>query len=221
MVDGGGGGGVVGTAVYGDDAAAARGKTDSDARLEHVTLAQALAGEGAISPRAKAPSRLVGVSEEQLAAAKRVADLAGGRPIVGVNVEWEHAGDGGVTFRQRAEPAADAVEVFANSFSVVYSTSRSPSRVSWEPRRRGRCSSACGGARRREAPWRILVKDDGGAYQQVGAMQRRPQQEDLEAALYNAAAAKSPVNKSIGVFRGLADKAKASIPNPFGGNDDK
>ena len=71
------------------------------------------------------------------------------------------------------------------------------------------------------SPWRILVKDEGEAYQQVGAMQRRPQQEDLEAALYNAAAAESPVNKSIGAFRGLAEKAKASIPNPFAGTDDK
>ena len=55
-------------------------------------------------------------------------------------------------------------------------------------------------------------------------MQRRPEQEDLESALYNAAAAQSPVNKGIGVFRGLADKAKDSIPNPFaglGGGDKK
>ena len=121
MVDGACGGGVVGTAVYGDDAAAARGKTEGDARLEHVTLAQALAGEGCDLAAGEGAVALVGVAEEQIAAAKRVADLAGGRPIVGVNVEWEHAGDGGVTFRQRAEPAADAVEIFANSFSVVYS----------------------------------------------------------------------------------------------------
>ena len=74
------------------------------------------------------------------------------------------------------------------------------------------------------SPWRILVKDDKGAYQQVGAMQRRPEQEDLESALYNAAAAQSPVNKGIGMFKGIADKAKDSIPNPFaglGGGDKK
>jgi hypothetical protein len=48
-------------------------------------------------------------------------------------------------------------------------------------------------------------------------MRRRPEAEDLESALYNAAAAKSPVNKGIGVFRGLADKVKNSIPNPLDG----
>lgn len=221
MVDGACGGGVVGTAVYGDDAAAARGKTDGDARLEHVTLAQALAGEGCDLAAGEGAVALVGVSEEQLAAAKRVADLAGGRPIVGVNVEWEHAGDGGVTFRQRAEPAADAVEVFANSFSVVYSYLPLSIQGLMGATQEGAVFKCVRGGAPEGSPWRILVKDDGGAYQQVGAMQRRPQQEDLEAALYNAAAAKSPVNKSIGVFRGLADKAKASIPNPFGGNDDK
>ena len=221
MVDGACGGGVVGTAVYGDDAAATRGKTEGDARLEHVTLAQALAGEGCDLAAGEGAVALVGVAEEQIAAAKRVADLAGGRPIVGVNVEWEHAGDGGVTFRQRAEPAADAVEIFANSFSVVYSYLPLSIQGLVGTAQEGAVFKCVRGGAPEGSPWRILVKDEGEAYQQVGAMQRRPQQEDLEAALYNAAAAKSPVNKSIGAFRGLAEKAKASIPNPFAGKDDK
>jgi hypothetical protein len=29
------------------------------------------------------------------------------------------------------------------------------------------------------SPWRILVKDDGGTYRQVGAMARRPEGVDL------------------------------------------
>ena len=138
-----------------------------------------------------------------------------------MNVEWEHAGDGGVTFRQRAEPAADAVEIFANSFSVVYSYLPLSIQGLRGNRAGGAVFKCVRGGAPEGSPWRILVKDEGEAYQQVGAMQRRPQQEDLEAALYNAAAAKSPVNKSIGAFRGLAEKAKASIPNPFAGTDDK
>ena len=44
-------------------------------------------GEGAVA--------LVGVADDQVAAARRVAELAGARPVVGVNVERFHAGDGG------------------------------------------------------------------------------------------------------------------------------
>ena len=59
------------------------------------------------------------------------------------------------------------------------------------------------------SPWRILVKQGGADnYQQVGAMQRRPEQEDLEGALYNAAAANSPVNRGVGFFKGMQEKLK-------------
>jgi hypothetical protein len=42
---------------------------------------------------------------------------------------------------------------------------------------------------------------------------------DLENAMYNAAAAASPLNKSIGIFRGLADKMKDKMPGGGGGKE--
>lgn len=223
MVAGACGGGTVGTAVYGDEAVAtaAAGETSpaSCGIREHVTLDQALSGvEWCDLARGEGAVALVGIGEDQLGAARRVAELSGGRPVVGVNVEWEHAGDGGVTFRNTRPddaPAANPDEVFANSFSVVYSYLPLAIQGLMGATQEGAVFKCVRGGAPEGSPWRILVKDDAGVYQQVGAMQRRPEQADLENAMYNAAAAKSPVNKGIGVFRGLADKAKGSIPNPL------
>ena len=163
-------------------------------------------GEGAVA--------LVGVADDQIAAARRVAELAGARPVVAVNVEWFHAGDGGVTFRgqlQPGDPQPDPTAVFANSFSVVYSYLPLAIQGVTGATTEGAVFKCVRGGAPEGSPWRILVKDDAGTYQQVGAMQRRPEQEDLESALYNAAAAKSKINKGIGLFRGLADKAKNAV----------
>ena len=223
MVVGACGGGMVGTAVYGDDAAAAQGaaaaKGDKGGIKEHVTLQQALSGvEFCDLQRGDGAVALVGIGEDQIASARKVADLSGGRPVVGVNVEWEHAGDGGVTWKNTRSTPDDAAaaapspdDVFANSFSVVYSYLPLAIQGLMGATQEGAVFKCVRGGAPEGSPWRILVKDDGGTYQQVGAMQRRPEQADLENAMYNAAAAKSPVNKSIGVFRGLADK----IPNPL------
>ena len=143
---------------------------------------------------------LVGVPEDQIGAARRIAELSGARPVVAVNVEWEHAGDGGVTFRTSRGDGADkatADEVFANSFSVVYSYLPLAIQGLMGATQEGAVFKCVRGGAPEGSPWRILVKDDKGAYQQVGAMQRRPEQEDLESALYNAAAAQSPVNKAF------------------------
>jgi hypothetical protein len=216
MVEGACAGGVVGTAIYGDPEAAALPAEGAAAKMEHVTLAQALRGEGCDLAVGEGAVALVGVAEDQLGDARRCAALAGARPIVGVNVEWEHAGDGGVTFRsQGGAEGADADVTFANSFSVVYSYLPLAIQGLAGAMTEGAVFKCVRGGAPEGSPWRILVKDDKGAYQQVGAMQRRPEQEDLEAALYNAAAAKSDIHKGIGALRGLADKARASIPNPF------
>ena len=223
MVSGACGGGIVGTAVYGDEDAAAQGaaasKGDKAGIKEHVTLEQALSGvEFCDLQRGDGAVAIVGIAEGQIGSARRVAELSGGRPVVGVNVEWEHAGDGGVTWRNTRlddAPAPTPEDVFANSFSVVYSYLPLAIQGLMGVTQEGAVFKCVRGGAPEGSPWRILVKDDGGEYQQVGAMQRRPKQADLENAMYNAAAAKSPVNKSIGVFRGLADKAKGAIPNPL------
>ena len=228
MVNGACGGGIVGTAVYGDAEVAAYAASKSDGKVEHVSIDQALISDGCDLARGDGAVALVGVNaEDQIGSARRIAELSGARPIVAVNVEWEHAGDGGVTFKNSRGDDGETVtadEVFANSFSVVYSYLPLAIQGLMGATQEGAVFKCVRGGAPEGSPWRILVKDDKGAYQQVGAMQRRPEQEDLESALYNAAAAQSPVNKGIGVFKGLADKAKDSIPNPFaglGGGDKK
>jgi len=222
MVRGACGGGTVSTAVYGDPEcatlAAGKTKAENDGIAEHVSLDDALRGDGCDLAVGTGAVALVGVPDDAIDKARRVAELSGGRPIVGVNVEWEHAGDGGVSFR--GTPAASTAtpdETFANSFSVVYSYLPLAIQGIAGDTTEGAVFKCVRGGAPEGSPWRILVKDDGKEYQQVGAMRRRPEAEDLESALYNAAAAKSPVNKGIGVFRGLADKVKSSIPNPLDG----
>ena len=213
MVVGACGGGVVGTAVYGDAAAAAETSSGMDDITEHVHIDDALKGIGCDLAMGEGAVALVGITDEQVAKARRVAELAGARPVVGVNVEWFHAGDGGVTFRGTQNPDAqpDPVAAFANSFSVVYSYLPLAIQGVTGATTEGAVFKCVRAGAPEGSPWRILVKDDAGAYQQVGAMQRRPEQEDLESALYNAAAAKSKINKGIGLFRGLADKAKNAV----------
>ena len=216
MVAGACAGGVVGTAVYGDAAAAASSFGGEDDVREHVHIDDALRGLGCDLAMGEGAVALVGVADDQVAAARRVAELAGARPVVGVNVEWFHAGDGGVTFRAAAAartdgPPPDAASVFANSFSVVYSYLPLAIQGVTGATTEGAVFKCVRGGAPEGSPWRILVKDDAGEYQQVGAMQRRPEQEDLESALYNAAAAKSKINQGIGLFRGLADKAKNAV----------
>ena len=217
MVAGACAGGVVGTAVYGDAAAAASPFGGEDDVREHVHIDDALRGLGCDLAMGEGAVALVGVADDQVAAARRVAELAGARPVVGVNVEWFHAGDGGVTFRaaqsalQSDGPPSDPVSVFANSFSVVYSYLPLAIKGVTGATTEGAVFKCVRGGAPEGSPWRILVKDDAGEYQQVGAMQRRPEQEDLESALYNAAAAKSKINQGIGLFRGLADKAKNAV----------
>ena len=214
MVVGACGGGVVSTAVYGDAAAASDTSAGKDTVTEHVHIDDALKGIGCDLAMGEGAVALVGVADDQIAAARRVAELAGARPVVAVNVEWFHAGDGGVTFRgqlQPGDPQPDPTAVFANSFSVVYSYLPLAIQGVTGATTEGAVFKCVRGGAPEGSPWRILVKDDAGTYQQVGAMQRRPEQEDLESALYNAAAAKSKINKGIGLFRGLADKAKNAV----------
>ena len=216
MVVGACAGGVVGTAVYGDAAAAASPYEGKDDIREHVHIDDALRGVGCDLAVGEGAVALVGIADDQIAAARRAAELAGARPVVGVNVEWFHAGDGGGTFRAAAAartdgPPPDAASVFANSFSVVYSYLPLAIQGVTGATTEGAVFKCVRGGAPEGSPWRILVKDDTGEYQQVGAMQRRPEQEDLESALYNAAAAKSKINKGIGLFRGLAEKAKNAV----------
>jgi hypothetical protein len=211
-------GGAVGTAVYGDAAAAQETSVGADDIREHVHIDDALRGVGCDLAMGNGAVALVGVADDQLSSALRVAELAGARPVVGVNVEWFHAGDGGVTFRQSTQPGdtvPDKTALFANSFSVVYSYLPLAIQGVTGATTEGAVFKCVRGGAPEGSPWRILVKNDAGEYQQVGAMQRRPEQADLESALYNAAAAKSKINKGIGLFRGLAERAKNAVS---GGN---
>jgi len=97
----------------------------------------------------------------------------------------------------------DPVEAFANSFTVVYSfLPLSIQTTMFGSTTEGAVFKCVRGGAPAGTPWRILVKENG-AYEQVGAMQRRPQQTDLEAALYNSIAAKSPVNDAVGKASGF------------------
>ena len=204
-----GGGGITATVVFGSEeqAAAARG-AGLEGDMEVMSLAQAVAGdmqarEGAVA--------LVAIPGDQVREARGVAERSGGRPIVGVNVEWEHAGDGGRTYRMLGEDGGpDAA--FANSFAVVYSYLPLAIDGLFGAKQEGAVFKCVRGGAPEGSPWRILVKEGNAAeYKQVGAMQRRPEQEDLENALYNAAAASSPVNKGVGFLKGMQNKLKDAV----------
>ena len=203
------------TAVFGR-ASAAKLAREMGSAMECVsvddawTAADAAARDGIIA--------LVGVPSDRVEAAMRKCRAGEGRPTVCVNVEWEHDGDGGLAWsmsRQQAgvdDAAPSDVEAFANSFVVVYSFLPLNIQASmFASSLEGAVFKCVRGGAPAGTPWRILVKEKG-AFAQVGAMQRRPQQTDLEAALYNSIAAKSPVNEAVGkasgFFRGLMNKDK-------------
>ena len=56
-------------------------------------------------------------------------------------------------------------------------------------------------------PWAILQSVDG-RWVQIGRQQRRPLADELELALYNAAAADSALTQGAKALRGLADKVQ-------------
>lgn len=53
------------------------------------------------------------------------------------------------------------------------------------------------------AKWRIFVKEGEEAFKCVGQQAERPKDEELELALYNAAAVDSPLSKGLRYLRGL------------------
>lgn len=138
----------------------------------------------------------VGVSEKDVSAAAKKCEEGGERECAAANVEWAHDGDGGKSFSAKVKKA-NATEAFANSFTVVYSFLPLKIDIAWGSSLEGAVFKRVEDGNVEDEPWRVLVKE-GGKFEQVGAMQRRPQQGDIEAALYNSIAAKSPVNKGVG-----------------------
>lgn len=55
--------------------------------------------------------------------------------------------------------------------------------------------------------WAILRNMDG-RWVQIGRQQRRPQMDELELALYNAAAAESALAQGAKALRGIADRVQ-------------
>ena len=202
------------TVVFGSASAVEKARNSSGVEYECVgidetwTPAMASEREGVIA--------LVGVSADAVEAAARKCRAGEGRPVVCVNVEWEHDGDGGLAHamsRQQAgiddQPMTE-VEAFANSFVVVYSfLPLSIQANMFGSTLEGAVFKCVRGGAPAGTPWRILVKEKG-IFEQVGAMQRRPQQEDLEAALYNSIGAKSaqknPLNSLLRGIMGNKDK---------------
>ena len=197
------------TCVFGRASAAALARATPGVEYEVVSIDEAW-------PPAMACERdgiiaLVGVAAEDADKAARKSRAGEGRPIVAVNVEWEHDGDGGVNFDQMRTGEPTELEAFTNSFVVVYSFLPLSIQIGWGGNLEGAVFKCVRGGAPAGSPWRIMVKE-GAKFDQVGAMQRRPQQSDIEAALYNSMAAKSPVNKGVGFFRegvqGLFNKKK-------------
>jgi hypothetical protein len=195
------------TAVFGSASACAAAKNTPGVMYECVSIDDAWSPADA-SVRSGLIA-LVGIPAERVAAAAKKCEAGAGRPVVCVNVEWEHDGDGGLTWGMNRQQAGidnqtpDPVEAFANSFTVVYSfLPLSIQTTMFGSTTEGAVFKCVRGGAPAGTPWRILVKENG-AYEQVGAMQRRPQQTDLEAALYNSIAAKSPVNDAVGKASGF------------------
>ncbi|CEF97217.1 Domain of unknown function DUF1995 [Ostreococcus tauri] len=204
------------TCVFGSAKACAIASGDEGVRFESVSVddawgvVEAGAREGVVA--------LVGVPADRVEAAMKKCKAASGRPVVGVNVEWAHAGDGGLANamdRQQKgiddQPMSD-VEEFTHSFVVVYSfLPLSIQATMFGSTLEGAVFKCVRGGAPAGSPWRILVKENG-EFEQVGAMQRRPEQADLESALYNSIAAKSQVNqvvgKASGFMRGLFNRDK-------------
>ena len=206
--------GAEATCVFGSAGAAALAKRTADVAFESVWIDDAWVASGAGAR--EGVIALVGVPADRVETAMKKCRTDESRPVVCVNVEWEHAGDGGLTHamdRQRRgldEQPMSELEEFTHSFVVVYSFLPLSIQASmFGATLEGAVFKCVRGGAPAGTPWRILVKENG-EFEQVGAMQRRPEQTDLEAALYNSIAAKSPVNdavgKTAGFFRGLFNK---------------
>ena len=202
------------TVVFGSASALEAAREGSGVEYECVGIDETWTP--AMASERKGVIALVGVSADGVEAAARKCRAGEGRPVVSVNVEWEHDGDGGLAHamsRQKAgiddQPMTE-VEAFANSFVVVYSfLPLSIQANMFGSTLEGAVFKCVRGGAPAGTPWRILVKEKG-VFEQVGAMQRRPQQEDLEAALYNSIGAKSaqknPLNSLLRGIMGNKDK---------------
>ena len=202
------------TVVFGSASALEAAREGSGVEYECVGIDETWTP--AMASERKGVIALVGVSADGVEVAARKCRAGEGRPVVCVNVEWEHDGDGGLAHamsRQKAgiddQPMTE-VEAFANSFVVVYSfLPLSIQANMFGSTLEGAVFKCVRGGAPAGTPWRILVKEKG-VFEQVGAMQRRPQQEDLEAALYNSIGAKSaqknPLNSLLRGIMGNKDK---------------
>lgn len=56
-----------------------------------------------------------------------------------------------------------------------------------------------------EAKWQIFIEENQD-FKQIGQLAKRPSQEELELAVYNATAADSPITKGIDFFKSLGKR---------------
>lgn len=211
--------------VYADEEAA-RKSAEKNGKVETFSLAEALDGEADFIASEKTGAvYLVGFGEDEVEqAVKLTKKINPSRAIVLVNAEWMHAGDGGDIYKSEIIASGKDVdsisetEKFKNQFAVVYSYLPLAIENKVFGQNAGGAIFKCvlGGAPS-GTPWRILITDKDGKFSQVGAMQRRPEGEDIQNTFYNAYAATSQVNKGVGAIKSTFDKFKENLPNPFGG----
>jgi len=211
--------------VYADEEAA-RKSSEKNGKVETFSLAEALEREADFIASEKTGAvYLVGFGEDEVEqAVKLTKKINPSRAIVLVNAEWMHAGDGGDIYKSEIIASGKDVdsisetEKFKNQFAVVYSYLPLAIENKVFGQNAGGVIFKCvlGGAPS-GTPWRILITDKDGKFSQVGAMQRRPEGEDIQNTFYNAYAATSQVNKGVGAIKSTFDKFKENLPNPFGG----
>jgi len=211
--------------VYADEEAA-RKSSEKNGKVETFSLAEALEREADFIASEKTGAvYLVGFGEDEVEqAVKLTKKINPSRAIVLVNAEWMHAGDGGDIYKSEIIASGKDVdsisetEKFKNQFAVVYSYLPLAIENKVFGQNAGGAIFKCvlGGAPS-GTPWRILITDKDGKFSQVGAMQRRPEGEDIQNTFYNAYAATSQVNKGVGAIKSTFDKFKENLPNPFGG----
>jgi hypothetical protein len=211
--------------VYADEEAA-RKSAEKNGKVETFSLAEALEVEADFIASEKTGAvYLVGFGEDDVEqAVKLTKKINPSRAIVLVNAEWMHAGDGGDIYKSEIIASGKDVdsisetEKFKNQFAVVYSYLPLAIENKVFGQNAGGAIFKCvlGGAPS-GTPWRILITDKDGKFSQVGAMQRRPEGEDIQNTFYNAYAATSQVNKGVGAIKSTFDKFKENLPNPFGG----
>lgn len=147
----------------------------------------------------------------QLAALESILARWRGPAAVLLNAEWapESGEDSGgvpagyTAFARSFEAAYCFLPILIKAFVVsrqegaVFRVSRGGG---------GGGSSGFGGSGRSGgAPWRVYMQQ-GGTWEAVGRMQRRPSSKDVEAIFYNASAAKSPLTQGAKFLRGLTQK---------------